>query len=163
MRMVDHGADVTATFTDLGVVTTDDSTAPGVARGLLCHLARAKPDVIVLELGDGLLGSYGVSAILAEEDLRQAFSVSVICAHDPVGAWGAVRLLKEEYQLAPSLLTGPVTDHDVGVRFAREKLGLAALNARRHGAEVAAFIADELRQLEARGESREPEVSVAIS
>ncbi len=51
-------------FTDMGIVTTTRANGPALTRTMLTELAAHKPDVIVFELGDGLLGAYGVDAIL---------------------------------------------------------------------------------------------------
>ena len=48
--------------------------------------AARKPDVIVFELGDGILGAYGVEAILRDEAVRKALTCVVLCANDPVTA-----------------------------------------------------------------------------
>ena len=37
---------------------------------MLTELAGGKPDVLVFELGDGILGTYGVDAILECPDIR---------------------------------------------------------------------------------------------
>ena len=42
------------------------------AKGILNRLAQGKPDVIVAELGDGILGEYGVQDILADKELSGA-------------------------------------------------------------------------------------------
>jgi hypothetical protein len=55
----DAGARKTMIFTDLGVVTTSPRSGPALTRTMLTELAHGKPDVIVFELGDGLLGTYG--------------------------------------------------------------------------------------------------------
>ena len=138
LEMADCGAHPVAIFTDFGVVTTDETNAAPAARALLAHLAAADPapDVIVLEMGDGLLGTYGVHAVLADETIRRSLSSVVLCAYDPVGAFGAVHLLRERYGLAPAVLSGPVTDGQAGVRFAAEDLGIAPWNALRDGAAV---------------------------
>ena len=83
LAMEDAGARASAIFTDLGVVTTTPAVAPKVARTLLTQLAQQKPNVIVLELGDGLLGLYGVDAILDDEALRATFAAVVLAANDP--------------------------------------------------------------------------------
>ncbi|HET9767669.1 MAG TPA: hypothetical protein VFS60_12520, partial [Thermoanaerobaculia bacterium] len=60
LAMEDAGARRTALFTDLGVVSTTAKNAAAVTRTLITRLAAApSPDVLVLELGDGLLGAYG--------------------------------------------------------------------------------------------------------
>lgn len=129
LGMRDHGATDALSFIDAGVVTTDPSTAPGAARRIIAQLNRSRPDAIVLEFGDGLLGEYGVQAILASADLVSHIRSVVLCATDPVGAWGAVRLLREEYALVPDVLTGPATDNEVGGAFIQSSLGVPTANA----------------------------------
>ena len=70
LAMEDAGAEDTMIFSDLGVMTTTADNGPALTRSLLSKLAAKKPDVIVLELGDGLLGSYGVAAILADAQIH---------------------------------------------------------------------------------------------
>ncbi len=129
LGMRDHGAVDALSFVDAGVVTTDPATAPDAARRILGQLNRSRPDAIVLELGDGLLGEYGVQAILAAEDLVRHIRSVVLCATDPVGAWGGVRLLHDEYGLAPDVVTGPATDNEVGGAFIQSSLGVPTANA----------------------------------
>ena len=80
------------------IVDHDNATAVGAAHSLVTHLAEEEPDVLVLELGDGLLGSYGVHALLSDVALAGAIRGVVLCAQDPVGAWGARQLLAEKYE-----------------------------------------------------------------
>ncbi len=137
LQMADCGAEPTAIFTDFGVVTTSEATALAAAHSLVSHLAEAEPDVIVLEMGDGLLGTYGVHALLADPALRGAITATVLCAQDPVGAWGGQHLLAERYGMSIAVVSGRVTDSAVGVRFCTDKLGLAAWNALRDGHRLA--------------------------
>ena len=62
---------------------------------------------IVFELGDGLLGTYGVDAILDCADIRSALTGVVLSANDPVAAWGGVKLLRERFHVEPCVVTGP--------------------------------------------------------
>jgi hypothetical protein len=96
---------------------------------MLTELAAGKPDVIVFELGDGLLGTYGVDAILACADIRRALTGVVLSANDPVAAWGGVKLLRERFQIEPCLVTGPSTDNRVGVEIIEQQMNVAAFNA----------------------------------
>ena len=64
LAMEDAGARRSAIFTDLGIVTTTRANGPALTRTMLTDLSAGKPDVIVFELGDGILGTYGVDAIL---------------------------------------------------------------------------------------------------
>jgi hypothetical protein len=130
LGMEDAGARKTLIFTDFGIVTTSRDTAPIAARAILTELARDKPDVIVLELGDGLLGPYGVDATLDDDEVRQTFGAVVLAAGDPVGAWGGVRLLAERHHLQTSVVTGPATDNAAGTRLIETQTGVPGRNAR---------------------------------
>jgi hypothetical protein len=125
----DAGARKTMIFTDLGVVTTSPRTGPALTRTMLTDLAGGKPDVIVFELGDGLLGTYGVDAILDCPDIRAALTGVVLSANDPVAAWGGVRLLRERFHVEPCVVTGPSTDNQVGVDIIRQQMKVTAWNA----------------------------------
>ncbi len=129
LAMEDAGAIDTMIFSDLGVVTTTANNGPALTRSLLTELAARKPDVIVLELGDGLIGAYGVAAILADNQIREAFTAVVLCANDPVSAWGGAKILRDEYEIEPAVITGPATDNDVGVQQITDRLSLPAINA----------------------------------
>jgi hypothetical protein len=130
LAMEDAGARSTALFTDFGVVATSAANAPAITRALLSRQAASRPDVIVAELGDGLLGAYGVAAILADPELRSAFTAVVLSANDPVAAWGGVRMLREQFSIEPVAVTGPATDNLAGTRIIEDCLRLPALNAR---------------------------------
>lgn len=137
LAMEDAGASRTMVFTDLGVVTTSAANAAPLARTILNRLAEEKPDVIVLELGDGLIGEYGVDAILADASLRSGFRSIVLAANDPVAAWGGVQILKDRYGLRPDAVTGPATDNESGTSLIERETGVLAVNARSHHAELA--------------------------
>ncbi|HEX5044478.1 MAG TPA: hypothetical protein VFV75_16365 [Candidatus Polarisedimenticolaceae bacterium] len=135
LAMEDAGARRTALFTDFGVVATTAANAPALTRALLSRSrdpGQAAPDILVAELGDGLLGTYGVDAILAAPDLRAAFRAVVLAANDPVAAWGGVRLLDTEYGVRPAAVTGPATDNAVGTELIERRTGIPAINARLH-------------------------------
>ncbi len=134
LAMEDAGARRSMIFTDLGVVTTTAATGPALTRTMLTNMAEGAPDVIVFELGDGLLGAYGVEAILADAGIRASLSAVVLSANDPVAAWGGVRLLRERFDIEPCVVTGPATDNAVGVDIIRDQLGVAAFNAMTSGA-----------------------------
>lgn len=146
LAMEDAGAQETMIFSDLGVVTTTAENGPALTRALLSGLANTSPDVIVLELGDGLLGSYGVEAILSDEDIHQALTAVVLCANDPVSAWGGTKILREQFGIEPALVTGPATDNAVGVDQISEKLGLSAINALTNGVALGDAVAKIVKE-----------------
>jgi hypothetical protein len=129
LAMEDAGARRCAIFTDLGVVTTTRVNGPALTRTMLTELAAGKPDVLVFELGDGILGTYGVDAILECPDIRSALTGVVLSANDPVAAWGGVKLLRERFGIEPCVVTGPCTDNQVGVEIISTQMGVAAFNA----------------------------------
>lgn len=129
LSMYDHGAEVIADFTDAGVICSDPAHAASTARIVLSEIAARGADVIVAETGDGILGEYGVQAILADPELRSLGKAVVFCANDPVGVAGGARELMESYGLGIDVVAGPATDNQVGIRFI-ERLGLTARNAK---------------------------------
>lgn len=129
LHMLDAGAITALTFNDSGFASTRAGVTPTVAKGVLTRLADSKPDVIIAELGDGILGEYGVQDILRDRELTAASAAWVVAASDPVGCWGAVEILRRSYGLEVSVLTGPATDNEVGLAYIRS-LGVPAHNAR---------------------------------
>jgi hypothetical protein len=134
LAMEDSGARRSLIFTDLGVVTTTRANGPALTRTMLTELSAGKPDVIVFELGDGILGTYGVDAILECPDIRAALTGVILSANDPVAAWGGVKLLRERFGVEPCVVTGPSTDNQVGVDIITKQMGVSAFNAMTHGA-----------------------------
>ncbi|MBT8111342.1 MAG: hypothetical protein KJO27_11520 [Gammaproteobacteria bacterium] len=146
LAMQDAGASDTMIFSDFGIVTTTAANGPALTRALLTGLAKKSPDVIVLELGDGLLGAYGVEAILSDAAIRKALTAVVLCANDPVSAWGGAKILRNDFDIEPAVVTGPATDNDVGVQQIDERLSLPAINALSHGVALGDLIADLLNK-----------------
>ena len=151
LAMEDAGASVTSIFSDYGVVATTNENGPAVTKTMLNELAQGVdspafvPDVIVFELGDGILGSYGVEAILKDAEIGEALSCLILCANDPVGATGGVDLLNSEFNLKTDLVTGPSTDNEVGRDIIKDRLNVVAINAITNGVELGDAVADVLK------------------
>jgi hypothetical protein len=133
LNMEDHGAFATASFLDCGLPSTvnRDDLAP-MAKGLLNHLDSKNPDLVVVELGDGIVGGYGVESILKDGEFRSAISSFVFCASDYVGVIGGVEVLRD-LGLSIDVVAGSVTDSAMGEDFVTSRFGLKAGNARRDG------------------------------
>jgi hypothetical protein len=129
LNMRDYGASEALSFSDAGLVSTNPSTALHAAKRIVAALTKARPDAIVLEFGDGLLGEYGVQEILADGEFASWIASTVLCANDPVGAWGGIPLLRDNYGLKTSVVTGPVTDNEVGRNYVEKNLNVPAENA----------------------------------
>ena len=134
LAMEDAGARNSMIFTDLGIITTTRAVGPALTRTMITDISAKKPDVIVFELGDGILGTYGVDSILECDDIRKALTGVVLSANDPVAAWGGVKLLRERFGIEPCAVTGPATDNAVGVEIIREQMKVPAHNALSDGA-----------------------------
>jgi hypothetical protein len=127
LGMRDHGATHAVTFADAGLPSTCGLDALPVARGCLNHLATKGVDLMIVELGDGLLGTYGVRELLAAPDLRASIGGLALCASDPVGAFGG-KVILEGLGLGVDVVTGPATDNLAGTDTAGA-LGMSAINA----------------------------------
>ena len=133
LNMEDHGAMATASFLDCGLPSTVDcgDLAP-IAKAILNHLNSFEPDLIVVELGDGIVGGYAVDSVLKDAEIRQAISSFVFCASDYVGVIGGIAVLKN-LGIGIDVIAGSVTDSQMGEDFVQNEFGLNAGNARRDG------------------------------
>jgi hypothetical protein len=144
LNMEDHGALKALSFLDFGYPSTVHcDEVPGITKGALRELRRYGPDVVVVELGDGLLGEYGALDFYRDSELREMITCNIVCALDPVGAWGIVRIM-EEHHIPVHLISGPVTDNVVGTDFVKG-LGLTAFNALYQKTELGAYIGRRLK------------------
>jgi hypothetical protein len=144
LAMEDAGARNSMIFTDLGVISTTRGVGPALTRTMMTELAAKKPDVIVFELGDGILGTYGVDSILECDDIRRALTGVVLSANDPVAAWGGVKLLRERFRIEPAAVTGPATDNAVGVEIIEQQMKVPAFNALANGAALGDCVIDAI-------------------
>jgi len=147
LSMRDAGAVAALTFNDVGAASTRAGMTVPVARGLLNTLTEplgARPDVIVAELGDGILGEYGVQDILRAPDLTALGAAWVMAAPDPVGCWGSLELMRNEFKLPVTVFTGPATDNAVGSDYITATLGVPAHNARRDAEGLLARVTESL-------------------
>ena len=148
LSMQDRGAVRCLAFTHAGVVSTRDEVAVPISKGLLNALGRQGADCIIVELGDGIMGEYGVQKILGDPELMAAAAAHVLCASDPVAAWGGVELFRTRFGQQPTVVSGPATDNSVGKSFIETQLGVPALNARLEPARLGALVEAAIRKEE---------------
>ncbi len=144
LSMLDAGAIAVLTFNDVGIATTHAGVTVSTAKGIFNRLAQARPDVIVAELGDGILGEYGVQDILHDSELTGVAGAWVMAAPDPVGCWGSVELMRRTFGLEVTVITGPATDNEVGRDYITAALRLPAHNALRDAAGLVETVVDSL-------------------
>jgi hypothetical protein len=145
LNMADHGAIATASFLDCGLPSTVGAgdLAP-VAKAILARLNESAPDLIVIELGDGILGGYSVESVFDDPEFRAAMSALVFCASDYVGAWGGIELFKRR-GVKVDLVAGSVTDSKMGEDYIQNEFGIPAANARRNGAKLFEIVANTIQ------------------
>ena len=146
LDMEDHGAFATLSFLDCGLPSTArvKDLAP-YARAILAELAAKKPEVIVLELGDGILGDYHVGSFFEHPDLVKATKAVVMCANDLVAAWGAQKLM-EQWKIPITVVSGPVTDNQTGTDYIVRELKLPAANAKTDGRALFGIVYEEIHK-----------------
>ena len=144
MNMADHGAIVTASFLDCGLPSTVDigDLAP-TAKAIIGRLNEVNPDLILIELGDGILGGYSVDTIFDDLELREVTAALVFCASDYVGAWGGIELLRRR-GVEIDVISGSVTDSQMGGDYIRNEFQIPAANARREGAALFELVKEKV-------------------
>src|ERR1043165_9499055 len=146
LNMQDHGAIATASFLDCGLPSTVGAAnlAP-VAKAIIQRLNESAPDLIVIELGDGILGGYSVDSVFDDAELREATAAIIFCASDYVGAWGGIELFRRR-GMEVDLVAGSVTDSQMGEDYIEGEFGIPAGNARRDGARLFQIVQARLPQ-----------------
>ena len=144
LNMADHGAIATASFLDCGLPSTvgAGNLAP-LAKAIIARLNESLPDLIVIELGDGILGGYSVDSVFEDIELREATAAIVFCASDYVGAWGGIELLRKR-GIDIDVISGSVTDSRMGEDYIEKEFGVRAANAKRNGARLFELISSKV-------------------
>jgi hypothetical protein len=136
LNMADHGAIATASFLDCGLPSTVGAgdLAP-VAKAIIARLNESAPDLLVIELGDGILGGYSVESVFEDAELRAAMTALVFCASDYVGAWGGIEIFRRR-GIRVDLVAGSVTDSRMGEDYIEREFNVPAANVRRNGTKL---------------------------
>ncbi|HVY63036.1 MAG TPA: hypothetical protein VHF22_15370 [Planctomycetota bacterium] len=145
LNMEDHGAVDSLSFLDAGHPSTAgfEDLVP-MARGLLNEMGHKDIHCIVVELGDGIIGGYGVASLYKDAAIVKAVRAHVLCANDLVAAWGARELSIHQLGRPIDVMSGPATDNDVGERYVEDELEIPAANARTRGAKLAEIVEAKL-------------------
>ena len=150
LNMADHGAIATASFLDCGLPSTVDAgdLAP-TAKAIIARLNESAPDLIVIEMGDGILGGYSVESVFADRELREATAALVFCASDYVGAWGGIELMRRR-GIEIDVVAGSVTDSQMGEDYIKKEFGVPAANARRDGSALFQLVSSKVEAARSR-------------
>jgi hypothetical protein len=154
LAMKDNGAIATLSFLDCGLPSTVGvGDVAKIARSILAQLGTLAPDVVVVELGDGILGGYNVDALLADSEIGRLRASLVFCASDFVGAYGGIELLGLR-GIAIDAISGAATDSPMGVDFIRTRFGVQAANAMTDGPALYELVAAGIARWKAKGAGR---------
>ena len=134
LNMFDNGAMKTLSFLDSGLPSTVNVSEEKLklsAKSIIKELNKSNPDYIIIELGDGILGEYGVKSILNCKDIMKFVKCNIVCANDLVGAYGS-KVLFDQLHLNIDIITGAVTDTTVGIDYISKELKINSANAKTH-------------------------------
>lgn len=149
LKMKRNGAREVLSFHDFGLPSSAHvSDLAPVARSIIHYLAESKPDFIVLEMGDGILGGYQVSSLFQDVELINSQVCSILCANDLMGVWGSLEWIEKRRGKAdshPMLISGPVTDSAEGINYIEQNWNIPAANAFDSPGKICNFILKNLK------------------
>lgn len=131
LAMKKAGASQVLSFLDVGISSTINNHGLVVpaAKTIINKLTKEKPDLIVVELGDGIIGWYGVEKLLNDKEFSKVMSFNIMCAHDLVGAKGSYEMLKN-LNLKIDFFAGPVSNNTAGTDYLENNLKIPAQDLR---------------------------------
>ena len=125
----DCGAISVLDFTDFGFASTYQ-LPPAQVRGLLVGMVSALslggPDVVVLEIADGLF-QQETSRLVSDPAFARIVDAVVFAAHDAAGAFAGVRVLSEA-GLDVAAVSGVLTSSPLAFREARQVVGVPVVH-----------------------------------
>lgn len=127
----DLGAFVTAgavdvkSFLDCGLPSTVD--AESLAPIFKMVVSALDGDLVIVELGDGIVGHYRVETVLADRAIMDHVSAVVLCAGDVMAAYGA-KVHLDGLGVPITAFSGLATENVAGSACIEEWLGVPAIN-----------------------------------
>lgn len=131
LAMKEAGASPVLSFLDAGLTSTidKDKVIAHATNAILNSLNKDKPELIVIELGDGVVGWYGVSTLLQNKAFTKSVSFIIGCANDLVGATGLCEVLKK-MGLKIDFFAGPVSNNTAGTDYLEQFLKIPSQDLR---------------------------------
>lgn len=145
LKMREYGAVQSLDFVDAGILhtMTDADTVIKAAKTVLSEFESGAVDVVVVELGGGLIGPDHVFEVVTEPEIVEHTVFLIVTAMDPVAAYGAVQML-EEKGVVPHLISGPATDTETGKTKIQDHTDVPALNGRKEAQAIAEQVVNML-------------------
>lgn len=119
------GAVDVKSFLDCGLASTVD--ADDLAPVFKRVVNAVDGDVVLVELGDGIVGHYKVETVLRDASLMAHVSAVVVCAGDLMSAYGAKQYL-DALGIPITVFSGLATENVSGSAYIEEWLGVPAVN-----------------------------------
>ena len=131
LRMRDAGAFRTLDFIAFGHASTyllGKEDLLDVFRSTVGHLAAAGVEVVVLEMGDGIL-QRETAQLLSSSEVRDQVDAVLFSATDLLNAHAAHEILVRRLDLPLKAVTGTVANSALGIREVEERTGVPCYNA----------------------------------
>jgi len=136
-KMIDAGADIVLDFTDAGLASTFGITQQQLEstfRCLLDNLSATQPDVIVLEVADGLY-QRETAALLASDIFKTSVDELIFAAGEALGAKKGVNILRRQ-GYAVFAVSGAINASPLSMREAENVLDLPLLQPKDVGKRI---------------------------
>ncbi len=145
IKMEEYGAVVSMDFVDAGLLSTTNGSEDVLcaSKGVLNTVSAKGVDVIVVELGGGIIGYDNVFEVLTEEEIVEHTAYNIVTVMDPVAALGAKNMLGEK-NVSIDVFSGPATDTDTGENLIKTFTEVNALNGRKKYVRIADMVEENL-------------------
>lgn len=128
MKLADAGAYPVYDFVDMGLPSTCNGNANEIVKSslnLINLVKKSKPDCILAEFGDAVLGEYHVADILQDDLFKTQIKKVVLAAYDLAGVKGTIDILSS-WGIKTDLITGPIANSKIGVELIKKYFQLPA-------------------------------------
>lgn len=128
MKLEDAGVSPTYDFVDMGLPSTCNGNPQEIVNSslnLINFVKKTKPDCILVEFGDAVLGEYHVADVLQNPVFKSQINTVILAAHDLAGIKGTLETLSN-WDIAVDLITGPIANSKVGIELVDKYFKLPA-------------------------------------
>lgn len=128
LKLSDAGVDPVFDFVDMGLPSTCNGNTEEIISTSLSLIRKAdsfKPDCILAEFGDAVLGEYHVSDILKNKEFKSRIKYVILAANDLAGIKGTKDILSS-WGIGIDLVTGPIANSKVGIDLINKYFSLSA-------------------------------------
>lgn len=135
------GAVDVKSFLDCGLPSTVD--AEDLAPVFETVVDALAGDLVIVELGDGIVGHYHVETVLRNAAAMSDVAAVVLCAGDIVGAYGAKHCL-DAMGIGITAISGLATENVAGTAVIESWLGVPAVNGVKNPDQLFAIVREAL-------------------